>query len=68
MRGSFTCAPAGYLLLEPPVLVSTTVPAVSVPCSGSFQRIRRAMASSASGVWGTLVKVPMFEIPVLWAL
>ena len=66
--GTRTWVPAGYLLLEPPVLVSTTEPCVEVPCSGSFQRIRRAIASSASGVCCTLECVPRLAIPVLWAL
>ena len=67
-RPTRTLRPDGYLLVLPPALVTVVVPAVGTPCSGSFQRIRRAMASRAALLCGTEVWVPMLEMPVVWAL
>ena len=63
-----TLRPEGNLFVLPPALVTVVDPAVGAPCSGSFQRIRRAMASSAALLCGTEVWVPMLAMPVVWAL
>jgi hypothetical protein len=50
--------------VSPPAEVSVTWPSVGTAWTPSFHAIRRAIASSPSGVWATAVKSPRLAMPV----
>ena len=55
MRWNVTGVPAANLFVSPPAEVTVTVPEVGMPCSESFQPIRRASASMPASVCATEV-------------